>query len=186
MTTRRRPPVPLTIQVGLEPKFFYDKLKRLDPTVEDVKNTEKRVEQTILKLRYMNMKEIDEVFSHVNDKISIEFERIRDPDREIIKIIKPEEKAGQLFYKSTGTSRNDKGIAGVWFPFVSKDKRFVKLEDRYIDSYNSFEGGVKYEDISDEEKSAMLDLIKNPNLFTYGRFIDYTNASISARLHQEN
>jgi hypothetical protein len=183
MATRRRPPVPLTIQVGLEPKFFYDKLKRLDPTLEDVKEREKRIEQTIIKMKYMNMNDVREIFSQVNDKLSIEYERVPDLDREIIRIIKPEEKAGQLFYKSTGTSRKDKSIAGVWFPFVSKDKRFIKLEDRYIDSYNSFEGGVKFENITDEDKSAMLDLIRNPNLFTYARFIDYTNASISARLH---
>ena len=183
MTTRKRPP-PIVVS-DLEPRFFYEKLKKLDNTIINFKETEKRVENTVLKLRFMNIKDIEEIFSKVNDKLSLEFEKIPDADREVIRILKPEEKKGQLFYKSTGTSRGDKGIAGVWFPFVSKDKRFVKLEDKYISSYNNFEGGVRFEELSEEDKSAMLDLVRNLELFKYGRFIDYTNASISARLYQE-
>lgn len=183
MTTRRRPP-PIVI-TDLKPKFFYENLKKLDDTIVDYKETEKRIENTVLKLRFMNIKDVEEIFSEVNDKLPLEFERIPDRDREIIRIIKPEEKEGQLFYKSTGTSRGDKSIAGVWFPFVSKGKRIIKSEDRYINSYNNFEGGVRFEETSEEDKSAMLDLIRNLELFKYGRFIDYTNACISARLYQE-
>lgn len=181
---RRRPHLTLIIPMELEPRFFYEKLKKVDDTITNYKETENRIEKTVLRLRFMNIKDVEEIFSHVNDKLPLEFEKVVDPDREVIRIIKPIEKAGQLFYKSSGSSRGDKSIAGIWFPFVAKKERFIKLEDKYINSYNNFEGGVKFDELSDEDKSAMLDLIRNPDLFKYGRFIDYTNASISARLHR--
>ena len=191
MLARRRP-IQLNIETDLEPKFFYEKLMRLDKTIEDVKATAKRLEKTIEQLRFMSISDVRGIFSRVNSKLQLEFTKEDDPDREVIRIIKPEEKAGQFFYKSTGTSRGDKSIEGVWFPFIKKDmgilreKRFVKLEDKYINAYNIFVSGVRFEDISDEDKSAMIDLIRNADLLSFGRFMDYTNASIAARLNLEN
>jgi Xaa-Pro aminopeptidase len=74
--------------MDLEPKFFYEKLKKVDDTITNYKETENRIEKTVLRLRFMNIKDVEEIFSLVNDKLPLEFEKVADPDREVIRIIK--------------------------------------------------------------------------------------------------
>lgn len=173
----------LRIDLNLVPKKYHKNLESLIPEC-DAKDLEERVEKNITKLKFTTLSDIQEIFSTVNPVVDIEYEEvILHPDREVVRILKPIEKRGQLFYKSTGTSRGDKSLKGIWFPFAGfEDGRLVKMEDRYVNAYTTFSGGVRYDDISSEVRNDMLDLIKNKSLEFYGRFIDYANASISATL----
>ena len=107
--------------------FTEQQQSRLKATVrpkigeEYQSTTNHELEKTIEQLRFMSISDVRGIFSRVNSKLQLEFTKEDDPDREVIRIIKPEEKAGQFFYKSTGTSRGDKSIEGVWFPFIKKD-----------------------------------------------------------------
>lgn len=184
MAERKRPP-PLHIDSANEPAFLYEKLKKLGVDTHQLKSVYQRLEKTIEKLQFMNISHVLELFEYT-EKTHIEYEHVFNPDREVIRIVKPIEKSGQLFYKSTGTSRGDISIKGLWFPFTGKMyERFEKPEDKYINALLMFKSALMFEEIPPGDISLIKEMIHNPDIFECGRFIDKVNASISSSLYSK-
>ncbi len=163
---------------------ILENLTRIEPAV-DPKVSLKKINDVIERFKHMKKEDILELFTseYVNQHIEVEYNVLPDPDRQVIEIIKPESKSGQKFYKSHGVSRGDNQIKDIWFPFVERQFHiFVKPEDKYIASVERL--GLAR--MSELDASHVLTLLRDPTLHLYGRFMDFTNASICAKLYYEN
>ena len=135
-------------------------------------------------LKYMNSSHVERIYGDLTDTDNITTLSYQNigmyGDRHIIFVTKyynnGSEKnivsGGQLFYKSSGTSRGT-GLKGVWLPcngiiqeLFSEDTRLAKPEDKYL--FNL------------QRKS--MDIYQN--IIKYGRFITKENAMISKFLSQ--
>lgn len=138
----------------------------------------KQIEPTIDKLKHMNIDDVERIFATVNNNYYFEYEMEPEYEgRQTMMVTKPIQ---QGFYKSSGPSRGT-GLVGIWLPYSSVELgRIAKPEDRFIavwdklwDKRTIFDG---------QQKSDVIDIIRNPLLVLYARFINYDNASISATM----
>lgn len=141
-------------------------------------------------LKMMDRKQINEIFDNIfiTSKEDFLVERVKDEDREVVRIILPITKQGTLFYKSTGTSRGIPDIKDIWFPLYKidysplKEHKFVKAEAKYISAWNNFLMG----DMKEDTISLVREIVTNPDIYKYGRFLDKENAKISKMLSLYN
>ena len=86
-----------------------------------------------------------------------------------------------VFYKSTGTSRNNNSLKNIWFPCGEQcispiSKRITKAENKFLLRNNNLQNQVNIENNSYRPNN------NTPFLSKYGRFINKNNAMISKML----
>jgi hypothetical protein len=153
----------LTLDLSvLKPKKYYHNISLLFPDT-DIFIIKELIEKVILSLKFMNISDVKDIYRKVNNIHHLGYEVIAHQKYNIVRA------SNRLFYKSTGTSRHDNSIKGIWFPLSSiEEDRLIKPEDGFIAAYNLFSGGVNYSDISSRDKQYMRDIIN----IRYGRFFD--------------
>ena len=176
---RRRPPM-LSLQLKNPADSILKNLEILEP-LKPATESLSIIESVIEKFKFMDGRDIRDIYNSdkINQDVKISGTRVENPTREIIQINEP---AVQLFYKSKDVSRGGLDIKDVWFPFNRIEiigQRLEKAEDKYISNWENFKQNLPF------DKDVILEMIRNPDLKIYGRFINYTNASISARLYKE-
>jgi hypothetical protein len=172
---QRRRPLGLKLpEINIAKKIVLDKL--------DLSNESFDIIETVIhKFKFMNREDVFDLYNSdkINKNIKISGVKTESSIRDIAQITEP---VLQLFYKSKGESRVGLDLKDIWFPFKEVQvigQRLEKLEDKYITSWENLKHGLPF------DKDLILEMARNPDLLIYGRFMNYTFASISARLYYE-
>lgn len=141
------------------------------------------------RLKHMDKKQIDKIYDDIkSENIDFTFDckvlaSVHGRDMVRITSINGNPLDNELiFYRSSGVSRFNSSIKGIWFPCGDKtcispiSKRITKAEDKYLLSNSRLTSQVNLENNAYNPTNEM------PYLTKYGRFINKNNAIISKML----
>jgi len=183
-STRLKKKLP-QLTLGVPVITVEDKLKtKYNVTNENISSVLIKIKNIQTILKYMSLDNILHIYKNLEDeikKLNIEFELVDDIDRKIVIIKNPYHLANRQFYQSSGKSRGDSNIAGIWFPFTGKELgRFLKSEDKYLSAIDYL---LESKEPNTERDEIVKEIIVSEDLLKYGRFINYENALLSGYLY---
>jgi hypothetical protein len=181
-------------------EIIMDKLKILNlPEIPETIITDLR--DLLQSLKYMRDEDVVEIYKEIKDEQiaepRIQFSIVRSPISErllaeVTSIVWNNEQLLTekiILYKSTGESRQT-GLGGIWMPYLGEryDRSVAKLEDKYISIIEDIVIRYRPEELSEQNKLLLVDIIQNIALYKkYKRFIfkNYAVASYLLSLYEE-
>jgi hypothetical protein len=158
------------------------------------------LEKVMEKFKHMTGEQVKILFKkHCGEaiKLNVVHEPVDFAEREVVKVTAVTTPTGPLavdlyFYKSSGTSRDDISILGTWFPLIGQKfyngLSMIKAENDYLIALEYFMEAYRIEQLSGTSVpiiKLLNEMIDNPDILEYGRFINHLNMLIACYLTLE-